>query len=693
MVKVVGKMDLDSDSEKKLNAFRNRIIEIMTKNNKTTLPLGKVLHECGTVKADVKKTFKKYNIPKNERSNDNDNFSWQSFFDENLYTEFEVEHNHPWDNGSESDALTYKPQKEANTIGNNAIIQTTKKKDSEKNEPKSPDINKPTTSEIIEEHIVANKVETEKPEIKMTQEEINKLLNKLLDELNTGLYEKERSIRLTLLAILAGESTFMLGEPGTAKSLVARRISEAFENSKNDGEIKFFDYLMNQFSTPEEIFGPISIQELKNDKYIRKTENYLPKAQFAFLDEIWKANPAIQNALLTILNEKIFRNGVQVEKVPLIGFMSASNELPEKGKGLEAIFDRFLVRILEKPITDNDNFRKMISAERKMDTTISQKLSQAIIQTILDESEGVTISDECLDIIDAIRKSLSKKNSEIKNDDEKFLVSDRRWKKIANLMRVSAYCNNRIETDVMDATLIADCIWNTEKQEEDAKQIVADAIKAYGVKCKTNVKDLKKKVKDFEGKVDDNFYKEEITKPTEIVKKINSVNYYEVKELNSNNPEPNYISCSQFPTQNYNRYYSSFDRPQIYYLDSKSVDKEINASYDSVKRIYSLDDGRQFQVQMTGGTANLVKRTDISTQMMTVTVKSFNSDADKLSNEINSAIKEIDSDIKEQKKQYNSNLFSDSDRYSDILFKEQINAKAELNKLATELDNQRKRYQ
>ena len=79
--------------------------------------------------------------------------------------------------------------------------------------------------------------------------------------------------------------------------------------------------------------------------------------------------------------------------------------------------------------------------------------------------------------------------------------------------------------------------------------------------------------------------------------------------------------------------------------------------------------------------------------MMTVTVKSFNSDADKLSNEINSAIKEIDSDIKEQKKQYNINLFSDSDRYSDILFKEQINAKTELSKLTTELNNQRKRYQ
>ena len=690
MVSIVGKMDLDSDANKKLNVFKIRIIEIMTKNNKTTLPLGKVLHECGSVKADIKKVFKKYNIPKEDRSKDNDNFNWQKFFDENLYPEFEVDTNHIWDNGSQSDALTYRPPKEANAIGNNAVTKSTKKEEPKKIEAK--DIDKHTPSETVEkQQIAANEVETEKPEIKMTQEEIYNLLNKLLDELNNGLYEKERSIRLTLLAVLAGESTFMLGEPGTAKSLVARRISEAFEDSQKDGEIKFFDYLMNQFSTPEEIFGPISIQELKNDKYIRKTENYLPKAQFAFLDEIWKANPAIQNALLTILNEKIFRNGVQVEKVPLIGFMSASNELPEKGKGLEAIFDRFLVRILEKPIADNDNFRKMISAERKMDATISKELqlSEAIIQTILNESEAVEISDDCFNIIDSIRKILAKKNTEINDEDEKYLVSDRRWKKIANLMCVSAYCNNRIETDIMDATLIADCIWNTETQEGDVKQIVADAIKAYGVKCKSNVKDLKSKVKEFEGKVDDSFYEEEITEPQEIVKLINRINFYEVKSLNSNDKTPHYISCNQFDSENY----YSWNKNKIYYLDSRSRDNEITATYDSAKRIYTLDDGRKFQIQMTGGTAELVKRTDISQQMMAATIKSFDDDANKLSKEINNTIQQIDKDIKDLKKQYNNNLFSDSEKYSEIVFKEQINAKTVLNDLLKELDNQRKRYQ
>ena len=121
---------------------------------------------------------------------------------------------------------------------------------------------------------------------------------------------------LTFLNVIAGKPVFLYGPPGTAKSFIAKRVSYAFKDSK------YFGYLMQRFSTPEDIFGPVSLEELKNDKYIRKIKGYLPDSDFAFLDEIWKSAPAILNTLLTIINERIFKNGYEEIKVPLKGLIS-----------------------------------------------------------------------------------------------------------------------------------------------------------------------------------------------------------------------------------------------------------------------------------------------------------------------------------------------------------------------------------
>ena len=95
-------------------------------------------------------------------------------------------------------------------------------------------------------------------------------LESIITQISSGLYEKDNSIRLVLLSFLSGESAFMLGEPGTAKSLIARRVSDAFveptDEEKSQGVIKFLDYLMSRFSQPDEVFGPISINKLKLDQ-------------------------------------------------------------------------------------------------------------------------------------------------------------------------------------------------------------------------------------------------------------------------------------------------------------------------------------------------------------------------------------------------------------------------------------------
>ena len=151
----------------------------------------------------------------------------------------------------------------------------------------------------------------------------NVQIKSLLKLLSEGVYEKEHIIAMALLSAIGSESIFLLGPPGTAKSLVARRLKLAFKDGKA------FEYLMSRFSTPDEIFGPVSISMLKNeDKYERVVDGFLPTATIVFLDEIWKASPSIQNALLTAINERIFQNGRNILLLPMKALIAASNELP-----------------------------------------------------------------------------------------------------------------------------------------------------------------------------------------------------------------------------------------------------------------------------------------------------------------------------------------------------------------------------
>ena len=169
-------------------------------------------------------------------------------------------------------------------------------------------------------------------------------LNNLIEQLSQGLVQREDVIKTALLTLIAGENLLLIGPPGTAKSLLARRISEALIEDTTPNSHLFFEYLLTKFSTPEEIFGSLSLTELKKDNFHRKTAGYLPTAQVGFLDEIFKASSSILNTLLTILNERRFHNGTQVENVNLQTLIGASNELPNEQSELSALYDRFLLR-------------------------------------------------------------------------------------------------------------------------------------------------------------------------------------------------------------------------------------------------------------------------------------------------------------------------------------------------------------
>jgi MoxR-like ATPase len=230
---------------------------------------------------------------------------------------------------------------------------------------------------------------------------------------------------------------------------------------------------MSQFSTPDEIFGPLSISKLKDeDKYERITARYLPGASVAFLDEIWKAGPSIQNALLTILNEKIYRNGEQEIRVPLRAIIAASNELPAKGQGLEALWDRFLLRIPVKGIENIETFKAMIAgpSQAPLSDPVSpkNKITNPEYQRWKAAINCIALPDSILDLIALIKTQYT------------GYVSDRRWRKIVHLLRTSAFFNDRKAVDLMDCFLISHCLWSDKEEIAKTAEFVRDMVEKYG---------------------------------------------------------------------------------------------------------------------------------------------------------------------------------------------------------------------
>ncbi|WP_439259260.1 AAA family ATPase [Lonepinella sp. BR2930] len=307
---------------------------------------------------------------------------------------------------------------------------------------------------------------------------IQQRLDELLHQLTKGIQERDQIMAVSLLAAISGQNTFLFGPPGTAKSLISRRVACAFEQNN------YFEYLMNRFSTPEDVFGPVSIKALKEDQYIRKIQGYLPCADFAFLDEIWKSSPAILNNLLTIINEHLFKNGTQNIPVPLKSLIAASNEIPQENQGLEALYDRFIVRLVVPPIQQKNNFNKLLTglpSSDKPDISADLKLRYDEISQWRSEILQVKLTTESLAVIHDIREKLAERFDEFG-----VYVSDRRWQRAVQLVKASAFCNGRQSVNLSDLMLLKYCLWTTPENQPLVAEVVMKSIQDIGLNMPIN---------------------------------------------------------------------------------------------------------------------------------------------------------------------------------------------------------------
>lgn len=283
---------------------------------------------------------------------------------------------------------------------------------------------------------------------------LRSLFTAVEDQMNATFAERDREARGLVVALLAREHILLLGPAGTAKSAMANVLCTAITGGH------FFEWLLTRFSTPEELFGPVSLDGLKNDRFRRVTAGKLPEATIAFTDEIYKANSAVLNALLTALNERKFDNDGGRGAIPLQTMVGASNELPE-GPELAALHDRFLLRYWTQYTKTPDAFRRLLVGS---EPAITARITVA-------ELAAAQAACDALPMPDATVEELFKLRAEIAPLG--ISASDRRWRKAVRILRAVSWLDGSTEVTPESFPILAHVLWETVDQIQKLQQMVA----------------------------------------------------------------------------------------------------------------------------------------------------------------------------------------------------------------------------
>ncbi len=293
-------------------------------------------------------------------------------------------------------------------------------------------------------------------------------LRALARSLETQFLGRQETIRLMVLSVIAGEHIALVGPPGTAKSALVRTFARAIDS-------KYFEYLLTRFTEPNELFGPVDIPAFRQGTYRRRTEGMMPEAEIVFLDEIFKSNSAILNALLTLLNERKFNNGSTVVDVPLLSVFGASNEVPAD-ESLQAIFDRFLLRVRSEHL-DAYHFGELIN--RGVNLELERLGAGAEPQVFLTTRDLASVKAEVarrMHLSDELLATYKSLVFQIRA--EGVSLSDRRVVKLIKLMAASAWFDGRPAADVSDLFILKH-VWNTLEQSEILDAIVSPVLDGY----------------------------------------------------------------------------------------------------------------------------------------------------------------------------------------------------------------------
>lgn len=217
-------------------------------------------------------------------------------------------------------------------------------------------------------------------------------------ELNKIFLERSGVIDGVLAVLLTGGNVVLFGPPGCAKSWMLQELCQAIEGAQ------FFDRLLQPTITPDELLGQPSLRALQQqDDLIRNTKRRLPEAHIAFLDEVFRGNATSLNALLRLMNERVFENP-EPQRVPLLFVCGAANHVPDDGD-LDAFVDRFVYRPWLRYVRNMSSKRELINrARHNSKPSVSARLTLDEIKAMQLQAASLPYPDELVE--DFIKSTL-----------------------------------------------------------------------------------------------------------------------------------------------------------------------------------------------------------------------------------------------------------------------------------------------
>jgi len=323
---------------------------------------------------------------------------------------------------------------------------------------------------------MANKKKVKQPG---TNESARSRFNRLLDLLSTIAVEKEQEVLCLAVALIARENLLILGKPGAAKTMLSKLFCKAVTDAD------WFYYLLSKTTEPNEIFGPVNPAKFRDGEFVRITKGMAPEAHILFLDEIFKGNSSINNAMLTLINEHQFQNGTDgMVDTPTELVVGCSNELPEDEKALAAFYDRFPIRKWSGYIKSDDNFKRFLMSERAGFSKIKTAgctITLDELHTLQANADSVDVPEEIIDVLISIKKALY-------NDPNLRLeVSDRKWEKILYILQAHAFVHGRNEVTEDDLLFLPHCLWNKPEQLAAISKVVGEIANPLAALCQESL--------------------------------------------------------------------------------------------------------------------------------------------------------------------------------------------------------------